>query len=138
MLIRKLKNKPAIAVINKIDVRQRIEKDGLCALFGRVMEISARSSRNIELLEEAIAQLVYRGKVCGRESSLINNLRQVTAVEQAQKFVAAAANSLDNKLSLEFVAQEIKDALSCLDELLGKTFNEELLDKIFTDFCIGK
>ncbi|MDD5245755.1 MAG: tRNA uridine-5-carboxymethylaminomethyl(34) synthesis GTPase MnmE [Candidatus Omnitrophica bacterium] len=138
VLIGKLKNKPVIAVINKIDARQRIEKERLLSLFGRVMEVSARSSRNIELLEEEIARLVYRGKVPGRESPLIGNLRQVTAVEQAQKFVAAAANSLDNKLSPEFIAQEIKDALSLLDELLGKRFNEELLDKIFADFCIGK
>jgi tRNA modification GTPase len=59
-------------------------------------------------------------------------------LRQARKLVAEASISLDNKLSSEFIAQDIKDALICIDELLGKKFSEDLLDKIFSEFCIGK
>jgi tRNA modification GTPase len=69
---------------------------------------------------------------------MASNLRHIQAVKSAQKLIAEALNSLDNKLSVEFVAQDIKDALGCLDSITGRGFSEDLLDKIFSDFCIGK
>ena len=69
---------------------------------------------------------------------MVSNLRHIEAIKIAQKLIAEALNSLDNKLSLEFVAQDIKDALGHLDDILGRRFCEELLDKIFSEFCIGK
>ena len=69
---------------------------------------------------------------------MVSNLRHIEAVRRAQKLIAQALNSLDNKLSLEFVAQDIKDSLVNLDDILGRRFSEDLLDKIFSEFCIGK
>ena len=68
----------------------------------------------------------------------MSNRRHIEALKHAQKLVAEAAKSLDNRLSAEFIAQGLKDALIYLDELLGKKFSEDLLDKIFSEFCIGK
>ncbi len=55
-----------------------------------------------------------------------------------EKFIFGAQDSLDNKVSAEFVAQDIKDALGCLDDILGLNLSEDLLDRIFSRFCIGK
>ncbi|MBC8436648.1 MAG: tRNA uridine-5-carboxymethylaminomethyl(34) synthesis GTPase MnmE, partial [Candidatus Omnitrophica bacterium] len=57
---------------------------------------------------------------------------------EAQKLIAETLHSLDNKISAEFIAQGIKDALLQLDIILGKEAPADLLDKIFSDFCIGK
>jgi len=59
-------------------------------------------------------------------------------LKAARELVAQTVNSIDNKLSAEFIAQNIKDALGHFDELLGERFSEDLLDKIFSRFCIGK
>ena len=69
---------------------------------------------------------------------MVSNLRHINCLSEAEKLVAEAINSLDNKLPIEFVAQGIKDALEYLDDLLGRRFREDLLDKIFSEFCIGK
>jgi tRNA modification GTPase len=69
---------------------------------------------------------------------MVSNFRHIDALSKAQKLVAEATNSLDNKLSLEFIAQDIKDALENLDYILGRRFSGDLLDKIFSEFCIGK
>jgi tRNA modification GTPase len=138
VLIRKLKQKPTLAVINKMDLRQKIQKDKILKRFAQVIDISAKKIKNINLLEEAIANLVYNGKVNCAEPILVSNLRHITAIKGTQKLIAQALNSLDNKLSLELVAQELKDALLYLDDILGKSFPEDLLDKIFSEFCIGK
>ena len=68
----------------------------------------------------------------------MSNLRHLTGLKKVKKLIAAAAKSLDNKLYPELVAQDIKDALEQIDEILGRRFSETLLDKIFSQFCIGK
>ncbi|MCX5711305.1 MAG: tRNA uridine-5-carboxymethylaminomethyl(34) synthesis GTPase MnmE [Candidatus Omnitrophica bacterium] len=137
-LIKKLPKKPVIAVINKMDLRQKINIKKLCQIFPRVIEISAKKTKNIEVLEEGIADLVYKGKVSSGEPAMVSNLRHISAIRKAQILIAEARNSLDNTTSLEFVAQDIKDALTLIDDILGKRFSEDLLDKIFSEFCIGK
>jgi len=137
-LIRKLKKKIILAVINKIDLKENIEKEKILRAFGRVVSISAKKLINIDVLEKAIADLVYQGKVHIAGSILVSNLRHIQEIKKTQKLIAQALDSLDNKLSAEFIAQDIKDAVGHLDDVLGKRFSEELLDRIFSEFCIGK
>ncbi|MFH0791171.1 MAG: tRNA uridine-5-carboxymethylaminomethyl(34) synthesis GTPase MnmE [Candidatus Omnitrophota bacterium] len=137
-LMAKLKKKAVIAVINKIDLKQKVEKDKIFKKFNLLIEISAKKSRNINLVEDKIVDLVYEGRVSNSGSALVSNLRHIELIKKAEKLVAEAVNSLDNELSLEFISQDIKDALSYMDQLLGKTFSNDLLDKIFAEFCLGK
>ena len=91
-----------------------------------------------KLLEKMIVDLIYKGVAVSAESLMVGNLRHIQLIRKAQKNIAQAGESLDNKLSLELIAQEVKEALSCFDDLLGKSFSGEILDKIFSEFCIGK
>lgn len=138
IFIRKLNKKNILTVINKIDLKQKIEREKILKRFNNLIDISAKKMKNINLLEEAIANLVYNGKITSSESILVSKLRHIEIIKSSQNFIADALNSLDNKLSLEFIAQDLKDALSHLDEILGMRFSEDLLDKIFSEFCIGK
>jgi tRNA modification GTPase len=139
LLMRRLKNKPVVAAINKIDLRRKIEKAKIRERFLRVVDISAKKAQNINCLEEAILDLVSRGKADTQpESMLLSNARHIEAIKEAQKLIVQAIDLLDNGMSIEFIAQDLKDALSSLDNILGKTFSEDLLDNIFSQFCIGK
>ncbi|MCX5709427.1 MAG: tRNA uridine-5-carboxymethylaminomethyl(34) synthesis GTPase MnmE [Candidatus Omnitrophica bacterium] len=137
-LIKKLPKKPVIAVINKMDLRQKIKKEKLSQIFPRVIEVSAKKTKNIGILEDGIADLVYKGEVSSGEAAMVSNLRHISAIKEAQILIAEARNSLDNKTPPEFIAQDVKDALVLIDSILGKRFSEDLLDKIFSEFCIGK
>ncbi len=138
VLIRKLKNKLVLCLINKMDLKQKIERDRLMRRFGCLIDISAKKNKNINLFEDALAGLMHHGKIKSPESILVSNRRHIEKIKKAQKLIAEAANSLDNKLSPEFVSQDVRDALSCLDDMLGKSFSEDLLERIFSEFCIGK
>ncbi len=137
-LINKLAAEKTIAVINKIDLPPKINKAEIKKKFPYLVEISAKKMRQIDLLEEAITGLVYRGSVRPQESLLVANTRHIELLRQAEKLIAQSLKSMDNKLPLEFIVQGIKDALGLLDDILGKRFSEDLLDKIFSEFCIGK
>lgn len=138
LLINKLKGKRVIAVINKMDLKQKIDRAVIIKNFNHTIKISAKKAKNINLLEDRITDFVYQGKTASPESLMLCNLRHIEAVREAQKLVAEACHLLDNKLSLELVAQSLKDALGCLDSILGMNYSEDLLDKIFSEFCIGK
>lgn len=137
-LMGKIKNKKVIALINKMDLKPRIERGKILKIFKQPIDISAKNLENIGLLEAAIADLVYSGSVISPESKIVANLRHITMLRKIEKIIAEARKSLDNGLSLEFIAQEIKEALGYLDDILGKDYSEDLLDKIFSEFCIGK
>ncbi|MBL7070221.1 MAG: tRNA uridine-5-carboxymethylaminomethyl(34) synthesis GTPase MnmE [Candidatus Omnitrophica bacterium] len=139
LLIRRLKKKKVIAVINKIDLTQRIEEEKILKAYPAVVKICAKKSRNLKLLEDAISLFVYGGKVGGISSSVIvTSARHVQALKGAQKNIAEALDSLDNKLSPEFIAQDLKEAVGHLDDLSGGNSSEDLLNRIFSEFCIGK
>lgn len=137
-LIKEVKNKNVIAVINKIDLRARIEKEKLSKVFHKLVELSAKKAKNINLLEEALYEFVYQGRLAGSDFMLVNNLRHVSALKEAQKLLSNAASVLSDKLPLEFLTQDLKDAGGYLDKILGKDLPGDVLDRIFTDFCIGK
>ncbi|KPK99029.1 MAG: hypothetical protein AMJ95_01020 [Omnitrophica WOR_2 bacterium SM23_72] len=137
-LMKKLKKRNVIAVINKMDLKQRIERPKVTKRFRQVIDLSAKKLKNMNLLEEKIAHLVYQGGINRFEPVTISHVRHIEALKRTEKLIAQAVYSLDNKLSLEFIAQDIKEALATLDVILGKSFSEDLLDKIFSEFCIGK
>ncbi len=137
-LMSKLKTKRVIALINKCDLKPKIEREKITKAFKTVIDISAKKLININLLENAIADLVYAGDILAPESLMVSNLRYLKMIQKAKINIAQALKSLDNNLPLEFIAQDLKEALGHLDEILGKKFPEDLLDKIFSEFCIGK
>jgi len=137
-LITKLNKKPAIAVINKIDLKQKIEHKKLEARFKNVIQISAKRGSGIDILEDAIADFVYAGKSLSREHIIVSNMRHITLLKESKKFIENAIKAVDRGLEPEFIAQDIKDSLNSLDDILGKRFSDKLLDNIFNEFCIGK
>lgn len=136
-LIKQLKDKNVIAVINKIDLKARLDQDEIRRHFRKVVGISARQGKNIDLLEEALFGFAYGGAVSS-EPILVSNLRHISALKEARKLISHSLASLAGKLSTEFISQDLKDASIQLDMILGKDLSADLLERIFSDFCIGK
>jgi len=136
-LISELKNRNTIAVINKIDLKNKIEEKSVSGAFTKIVKLSAKTGKKIGLLEEAIYQSVLKGKI-QPESAIISNLRHIQALNCAKKLIVRALGSLRKNQLIELTAQDLKDACAYLDKILGRNFSEDLLDRIFADFCIGK
>ncbi|HRZ13938.1 MAG TPA: tRNA uridine-5-carboxymethylaminomethyl(34) synthesis GTPase MnmE [Candidatus Omnitrophota bacterium] len=137
-LMRRLRRKKTIAVLNKIDLKKRLTAGSLAPAFPCAVELSARTMRNIRALEDAIAATAGTDDMRSPESILVSNLRHIHQLKAAEKLIAESIDSLHNNISVEYVAQSLKDALACFDILLGATFTEDMLDRIFGSFCIGK
>ncbi len=137
-LMRKLKHKKTIPVLNKTDLPRRLKTETVAARFGAPVEVSAKKLGNIAGLEDAIIGCVYKGNLSPGASVQMCNARHIFAVKRADSLIAGALHALGKTVSLEFIAQDIKEAVGHLDGILGERFSEDLLDRIFSDFCIGK
>jgi tRNA modification GTPase len=135
-----IKNKKTIAVINKIDLPRKLDLDEASRHLNgaKTVELSAARGTNLDILEKAIAQLIWGGEVLSTHETLIANLRHAEAIRKAYRAMEGARKSLGEGLSAEFVAVDVKEALFALGEITGETITDDLLERIFGEFCIGK
>jgi tRNA modification GTPase len=114
------------------DIRNRFHSDP-------IVPVSALRGEGIDDLKNAIYSSLMKGDVKSvLRSIIVANLRHKIALEKAEKGLLASREGLEGGISLEFVAFEIRSALEALGEIVGETTTEEVLDRIFEQFCIGK
>ena len=131
--------KKILPVINKIDLPQKICKDELKKLFPQTtpLEISALRGDNLEGLKNEILNLILKDVNVDSDQLMIN-LRQKKCLEKAQEFITKAREGLNLGVSEEFLILDIREALKYLDQITGRNLGDEVLDRIFSNFCIGK
>ncbi len=134
-VIDEARDRKAIAVINKSDLPRKLE-----SLDWPVVQISlsCKSGAGIDELKRAIAEPVLKGAAGPREHPWAVNRRHKTALEQARGSLEKALESVKAGLSPEFIALDLRDALDHLGLIVGATYTDDILERIFNDFCIGK
>lgn len=141
-LLAKMISKPMIAVLNKSDLPQRLDEKSLLGLLPEgtppAIRISAKYGDGLDRLTTALRDLVLATPAEELPEAMIAHLHQKTALEKASAGLARAREGLLAALPHEFVALEVREALNALGEITGKTTSEEVLDRIFANFCIGK
>ena len=130
-------DKPAIVVINKTDLAQKAEPDGLLPQTERV-PISALTGQGLEKLEEAIIGTVFSGQVVTADEPLVSSPRHKDLLARALRHLKAAQDSYNEGMAYDFVAIDLTTTVDALGEITGETATEDLLEAIFSNFCIGK
>ncbi|OAG27612.1 tRNA uridine-5-carboxymethylaminomethyl(34) synthesis GTPase MnmE [Thermodesulfatator autotrophicus] len=139
-LYQEIKALPHLVVINKIDIASDENLSRYRETFPheKLIFISARTGEGLEALAEAIFELVT-GRSEEFVPAVVPNLRQKMALEKALVSVEQAVSGLKKaNVYPELVAIDLRDALASLGEITGETTTEDLLDRIFSSFCLGK
>jgi tRNA modification GTPase len=128
---------PIIVIANKIDLlRNNINTtplpEGVEQLF-----ISAKEKQHIDELKQLIYQKAVKGQLSGDET-LITNIRHLEALQKTEQALTQVLNGLDNQVTSDFLSMDIKQGLHYLGEITGAVTTDDLLDNIFSKFCIGK
>ena len=139
LLMQELGQKPKLVVLNKSDLPSSWQSQELETFLAgeQPITLSAKTLNGFGTLKEAIYQKATSGERIG-ESLIITRERHRDHLQQAAHSLHNAVNSLSGGLSEELVAVDVTLAMDHLGIILGKTFEEDLLDKIFGQFCIGK
>lgn len=139
-IVKSLEGQNILVVINKNDLPSvLLEKDiGVLLPQCNVVRVSATARMGIDELESAIEKNILKGRTVDTTQILLTNTRHIEALKNAVQFILETEQFLQNNLSLEFISENLKDALTALDHITGRDVDTDLLDNIFSTFCIGK
>lgn len=136
-----LGNKPVIIVGNKADAVDRVDREGLARLAaGRPwVVVSAKSGEGLEDLRRAVRDLVLAGRAFRQsEEPLLLRERHRAALDRALRSLEEALKAWEESLPLDLVSIDLYAAWQALGEITGETAREDLLDRVFSEFCLGK
>ncbi|MDO9535708.1 MAG: tRNA uridine-5-carboxymethylaminomethyl(34) synthesis GTPase MnmE [Bacillota bacterium] len=133
-------NPKLIVIINKVDLTQKITTDEIKRLFSadRIVEISLLEGTGLQELEDTVTDAVFKGNVTRDEGVIVLEARQGNLISKAAQNITEALDALEGKIPPDIVSIDIKQAWKHLSELLGEDIKDEVLDYIFSRFCIGK
>lgn len=136
-LINKIKDMPCIAVINKIDLEDKVDKKYITDNIENVVYISAKQQDNIDELKNMIEQ------IAGTEdfdpsAGIIANERQRNAIRNAVNSLYEAKKSLTMGMTMDAITVSLQETIDYLLELTGEKAGEEIVDSVFHNFCVGK
>ena len=127
-----------IAIVNKSDKGITKEMQSLTEKFDFAIPFSAESGAGFDSLSATVEQIYIDGSLDMGQSAIIANARQNAALLSAISTLAEAIDAIGNELPLEVCCVEIENALASLGELDGRTVSEDIISKIFANFCVGK
>lgn len=138
-ILKLLEGKKSIVLVNKADLESKNTGEELKNFFGNrdYMNVSIKKGTILDI-ENKIKDMFFSGDLKAKEEFYINNLRHVRALKEAVKFIDSAIEGLETREFLDCIEVDLRGALDELGNITGETTTEDILDKVFSEFCIGK
>lgn len=139
-LLQTAQSSKAILVLNKVDLPVVISSGTLLAHCPkkRVVETAIPEGKGIDALKDTICEELLGGQSVVGESPILTNARHHEALRRANEGLNYAIESLENGMPPDLVAVDLRISLDGLGDIVGKTTTEDILDRIFSQFCVGK
>mgnify|MGYP001080142853 FL=1 len=136
LIIDAVKDKKYITLLNKIDLNRKISDD-IIENLRNIIEISAKNEIGIDNLKDKIKELFFDGEI-DSESLIISNTRHKQALYRALENCTIALEKIQSSEFLDLISIYITSGMRALGEITGDELEEDLLNKIFSEFCVGK
>ncbi len=131
-------NRPAVLVVNKIDLGTAEAEFDVLPADVPCVRVSALTGAGMEALEEALVNEVLSGRAITSDRPMVSNPRHKALLAQAAEHVEAAVDAHEQGLPADFVSIDVMASVTALGEITGETAGEDLLNAIFSQFCVGK
>jgi tRNA modification GTPase len=135
-------DRPLVAAINKCDARRVLAPSAIEPLMNgtphRVVEVSALTGEGVDGVRAGLADVLGIGVSHSGVTDAVSNRRHVEALTRSRQALGRAAEISAAGAPGEIVAMELREALGAIGEVTGRTLGEDLLDRIFSRFCVGK
>lgn len=138
-IIELIKDKKVIVLINKIDLNIVTSADTLKAYMDKpIVEISAKEEKGIDDFENLLKEMFFNGNVSFNDEIYITNVRHKTAIADAMESLRLVLQSIDDGMPEDFFSIDLMNSYEQLGGIIGEAVGEDLIDTIFSDFCMGK
>ena len=132
-LLKEIKKKPHIIVINKTDLPNK-----LVLKNEDTINISIKDNVGINNLKEKIIELFNLEKINTNDLSYLSNARSISLLKKALSSITSSIENIENGFPIDIVEVDLKECWNTLGEIIGETYTDELVDSIFSRFCLGK
>ncbi|MEG0051060.1 MAG: tRNA uridine-5-carboxymethylaminomethyl(34) synthesis GTPase MnmE [Terrisporobacter sp.] len=137
-IIRYITDKKYMILLNKSDLNMQVAKDDLKYLnCNNMFSISAKTGEGIDEVRTSIKELFFKGEI-STNNVIITNTRHKEALFRAYESIDSAIEILKNTFAIDLASIDVRNAWSFLGEITGDSLEENIIDKIFKDFCLGK
>lgn len=135
-----IKDKKCIVLINKVDMPRRLDMEAVERLAGgkKIIEASVKEGLGIDLIKDEIYNIVYSGEVKYSNDVLVTNVRHKDLLMKARLSMIGALDTLKATMPLDLVSIDIRQCLEHIGEITGETVQDDVIHRIFSQFCIGK
>lgn len=139
-LLELTENKERLIILNKMDLPQVLDVEGLLEKVNpkRVISISIIDNNGIEDLEKAIVELFFDGKTGEKDATYISNVRHISLLETTIQALEEVVEGLDLGMPVDLVQIDMTRAWDALGEVTGEAVQDELITQLFSQFCLGK
>lgn len=138
-IIEWIRDKKALILLNKIDLHQILSEQQLEAETGKkIISISAKSSLGIDRLSDEIKDMFFQGELEFNDQVCLTNIRHKAAVDEALNSLRLCLSSVESGMPEDFYSIDLMNAYEQLGFIIGESVEEDLVNQIFSKFCMGK
>lgn len=133
-LLKEIKDKKKIIVVNKIDLESKLDK----SMLEDYIEISAKENIGVDKIKDRIKKLFNIGELQTSDLTYLSNARTISLLKKSMHQIEDTLEEIQNNSPIDIVELGLKDSWNTLGEVIGETYKDELLDELFSRFCLGK
>lgn len=139
-LIRLTNDKKRIIILNKTDLEEKLDRKELAKISENapVYATSILKNEGVEALEEAISKLFFNGIENSQSTVMVTNARHIALLKKAQNSLDSVLEGISSGMPVDLVQIDMTEAWNLLGEITGESYEDELLDQLFSQFCLGK
>jgi tRNA modification GTPase len=133
-----IKNKKVIYIKNKLDLESKLDLSKLDNIDKEAISISVLKNQGLDEIIDRISKMFFEGSINVTDELIINNVRHKNLLVKAKQSLEEVLNSINQHMTIDFIEIDLKQAMENLGLIVGKSVSDDLMDKIFNEFCIGK
>ena len=138
-ILKLIENKKHIIILNKDDLEQKISDEEIEKYFkDDYLRLSVMENESVMKVEKLIIELFFDGELQISSDTVLSNLRHINALREAKKELLEVNESLNKRVFLDLIEVDLENVIAHISEITGTITTEDILDRVFSDFCIGK
>lgn len=135
-----IRGKKSLVLLNKTDLQQKISLEKVMEFVPReqILMISIKENKGFEALINGLKEMFFHGETAKAEDAILGNTRHKNALFQGKEAMERCLVTINTRMPEDFISMDLQDANRALGEITGDVADEEIIDRIFTKFCLGK
>ncbi len=133
-----ISGKNVIYIRNKSDLENKLDLNEHKEIEKEIINISVLKNKGLDEIIEKISKMFFKGTINLSNDLIINNIRHKNLLISAKKSLEEVLKSIENGMTIDFIEIDLKDSMESLGLIVGKAVSDDLVQKIFNEFCIGK